>query len=1416
VINGYLKIKGMNMLKINWKTISTVIFTSLTVFFSTQSFAVSFNNDFTQANDNTVDWLQLNRTNSIYPCLTAGTAANNTSASSNIPGCNYADAAAGLETPGSGSLRFTPAQTNKTGAILSEQTFPTSQGLDVTFTTYTYGGDSGGDAHGGADGMTFFMSDGALGAQVGGVNNLGAEGGAMGYSCSNVNGEYDGIEGAYLGLGMDSYGNFLNKADNTSTGIAAIKSLPSNNGFNSWGSKNYQPNRIGLRGAGNVRWNWLNANYPAFYPTGLTAAERESAVKNTCKTGKLWSYANATVKNITAMVVSGTTLTSTVANHGFVDGDTVSLGGTTTATPAPQNVTSITSNSTDLVVSVPSVVGYTNNQSVTLGGSITTTQGITSIAYEAGPPKRVKVTPISMTGYSVGQSIIISGVTGTNASRVTGTFSITSVGATFFYFTVASDPGSIVVTNAKLSATIAGSYSIKNINTVANTFEIGLPYTPKSTIVSSSPTVTGPTPIVSGNYIISNATTNTFDVTLGSAAATVTNTSGNATNVSQNGAPGAPVKLATSVKNYAAIPGGFWALPDDQLIANQGTSTRTGAWPITYRLRITPAGLLTYQYSYNGGEYQKVLTNFPITTFNGPLPASVRFGFSAATGGSTNVHELSCFVAEPIISNSSASGNIIQGQQVKTTTKVFLASYDPDSWSGSVAAYAINNSAGTLSVSSTADWDTNCVLTGGACQSMDDGTTVPTVAVQAPSARNLFTYSGSVGIPLQWANLTAAQKAVLNDTDNAGQDRLDWLRGDRTKEQLANGILRARAGVMGDIINSSPTWVGPPSQNYASPFNDKLYASSNAGAAENNALAETYATFAANNKTRPHIVYTGSNDGILHGSRAGANDSGGNYSAATTANDGREVLGFIPATVLANSNVVDLTKPTYSHYYFTDAAPGYGDLFYGNAWHTWMVGGLGAGGAEVYALDITNPANFTETAANASTLVKGSWTPANLTTCVNFTNTSTPVVTTCGTANMGNSYGTPIIRRLHNGKWAVIFGNGIGSAANSAGVFVGLVDSSSTSTGAITSWYWLDSFKNGTASNPNGISYVTSADVEGDRISDYIYGGDLQGNVWRFDLTSSNPADWRVTDYSNPADAPGTVRANPSPLFKAISSAGNAQPITTKIAVTETYIAGAQRVILGFATGQAKPSNNSSAATYTNGAQTVYGIWDWNFNKWNVGTTTVAGVVIPAAPIAMANLSSAPSTQPIARSMLSSTSDSARNLFVQTSTSRGLKLNTVCWQGSTACGTTNDQYGWLFDLPDTVTADGVTGYEQVVYNPTFSAGQLLLNTTVPAVKTVGQCKPTLPTGWTMSFNIESGGGTANSTGQIVDVLGSGAIAATYSEMGLKLNGVGSPFVVSVGSQPQVITQTNTGKPEVKKFSPQGGVSVKRISWEQLR
>ena len=733
-------------------------------------------------------------------------------------------------------------------------------------------------------------------------------------------------------------------------------------------------------------------------------------------------------------------------------------------------------------------------------------------------------------------------------------------------------------------------------------------------------------------------------------------------------------------------------------------------------------------------------------------------------------------MAQPTESSSSAGANTVQSGHVRTGTQVYLASYNPNSWSGSLVSDAIVNTNGVLSVSTAAQWDANCVLTGGGCSSMgttSSGVPTNTITVEAPTSRSILSWSGAAGIPFEWTSLTSAQQGILNASDSAGATRLNWLRGARTQEESASGALRTRAGVLGDIVDSSPTWVGPPLKNYPATFSDALTGTVG--------TESSYLTFKSSLATRMNVVYAGSNDGILHGFRTGSNNADGTYDAST--NDGYEVLGFVPSTVLANTNVVDLTSPVYGHHFFVDASPGFGDVYYNGAWHTWLVGGMGAGGAEIYALDVTDPTGMVNSSqafseSHASSLVIGDWTPASLTaaTCVNATSN-------CGN-NLGNTYGTPLIRRLHNGQWAIIFGNGLGSVSGRAGVYVGLI---SKTTGAV-SYYWLDT-GSGSSGTPNGITSVASADLDGDFVIDYLYAGDLLGNVWRFDLTSVDPTHWAASTFGQPS---GT----PVPLYIAKDGGGNRQPITSSIAVSATLIGGSQRVILGFGTGRATPFTSTSATTYQTGTQSVYGIWDWDMTAWNNTSATKYAV--------LTEIATSPYRTFTRSDLFTDTVET------QTTTTRTASIAVVCWNGSTTCtpDTTNTQYGWKFDLPDSG--------EQVIYNPIFSGGELLLNTTIPPQSSAGQCSLVLPTGWTMAFDMGTGGGKPqnvfpDSTGSLTVVTGASSI------VGLKQGAVGTPYIVAIGSKQYAISSNvGGGAPPINQLNTQGGVTVKRVSWEQLR
>ncbi|MGH8156184.1 MAG: pilus assembly protein, partial [Rhodanobacteraceae bacterium] len=752
---------------------------------------------------------------------------------------------------------------------------------------------------------------------------------------------------------------------------------------------------------------------------------------------------------------------------------------------------------------------------------------------------------------------------------------------------------------------------------------------------------------------------------------------------------------------YNAIQFGYAVLPDSEPVANESAKSLNPAsgnpvpWPITYKLTISPAGLLNFAYSYNNGAFQPVLTDFNIATANGPIPASLRFGFSAGTGGDNNVHEITCFTASPLQSNSSVAGNTVTGK-VQGAVQFFFASYSQNNWWGSlVADPLVIDASGNLDIGTAATWDAKCVLTGNGqggtapCDTMTeaDGTD-PTGIYEPPSQRTLLTSNGlgaGDGVTLAWNNLGTAEQNALNvpNTNNPqdatpGQNRVAWLQGYRNVEQLYGGNssatppvsacsstpvasppcdLRARTYVLGDIINSSPTFVGAPGpSSQPDVFTDKFDGAADPDP-EDATGAQSYSAFAAANLERLNLVYVGSNDGFVHGFEAGANNSDGSFNS--TDNDGKEVVAYMPYDVLMDK-AVNLSNPLYQHDYLVDATPGVGDVFYGSDWHTWLVGGVGSTGDEIYALDITDPTSF-----SASDVI-GDW-----------DNTSAALDDASGVNHLGATVGTPTIARMHNGDWAFIFGSGLqpapatgAPAQPTEGVYIGLID---PTTGSV-SFQFLDTGAEPTGAQsctvpqppppagtpapppvvcPGGIAYVSWVDLDGDGIADYLYAGDTQGRVWRFDVSSSSPANWAVSKFGN---------AGPTPLFVAEDASGNAQPITTSILSLQVTTGLVTREMLFFGTGQEIQQSSTASTTYAKDTQTFYGIWDWNMAKWNAKSTTTFASLSGPQSFTRANLLEQKATQasPTAPRILSTTA-------------------TVCWDGappSESCATQN-QYGWL-------------------------------------------------------------------------------------------------------------------------------------------
>jgi type IV pilus assembly protein PilY1 len=476
---------------------------------------------------------------------------------------------------------------------------------------------------------------------------------------------------------------------------------------------------------------------------------------------------------------------------------------------------------------------------------------------------------------------------------------------------------------------------------------------------------------------------------------------------------------------------------------------------------------------------------------------------------------------------SSASAAAANSTSVTTGTVLYQAQFNSLYWSGHL--YSFNVTAdGTVR-----DINGDSVL-DGVDANWDAATLIP-----APSDRNIKTINGSgVGVDFLWSNLSAGQQTALKtsstgsvSTDAIGQDRLDWLRGNTSKEvRNTSGIFRDRetrdsiTNVLGDIIDSDPTFSHLENYGY------KQLPTTATG-------QSTYEAFVTGKRVRPPMVYAGANDGMLHGFRG---DTG-------NANSGKEAFAYVPASVYGKLS--SLTEPNYTHKFFVDGNPSISDAYL-SGWKTVLAGGLGGGGKAIYALDISNPEGFT----NANVL----WEYSGST----FDTGSTGTTDADG---LGLTFSLPQIARLNDGTndgtWVVIFGNGYNSTSEKAFLYI-----VNLSTGNL-----LKKIPTNSATS-NGLSTPVLYDSDGDKTIDFVYAGDLQGNLWKFDLTATTAAGWGVSNGGNP-------------LFTARNSSNQVQPITAPPRVGGHTLGGA---MVYFGTGSYLTTTDSANKT----VQSFYAIWD--------------------------------------------------------------------------------------------------------------------------------------------------------------------------------------------------------------------------------
>jgi len=498
----------------------------------------------------------------------------------------------------------------------------------------------------------------------------------------------------------------------------------------------------------------------------------------------------------------------------------------------------------------------------------------------------------------------------------------------------------------------------------------------------------------------------------------------------------------------------------------------------------------------------------------------------------------------------------------------FSTGYDPKDWSGTFQAVSLSANGKASNVA----WDAGDMLDKS-----------------HPAARNVLTGArdrdGRVkGVAFKLAyQLDAEARLLFADVarraGTTDQYFLDYLRGDRGKEATA---FRKRNHLLGAIVGAQAVHVGYPSSGYRdswpanSPEQQALARDASDCARRTPSTCSSYEAFVKNRLNRKPAVYVGANDGMLHAFDASmTKDGSGNASPAASA--GQELFAYVPRSVYANLGNLTL-KDGFKFMPTVDGVPVTRDVYFSQStttpvatspgWRTILVGGLRLGGRGVYALDITDPASMDAGKVlwefSADTPRQNGWSDGR-------------AVNPGGDpANLGYTYGQPNIGRLNNGSWVVLVPGGYFPDCGKA-PFAGCTTPAQVAN-TFSSLFVLDAqtgklirevktsdARSGT--NSHGLATPVLGDYNDDQVDDVAFAGDLDGNLWRYDFSSSDPAAWKVTLAFKPVTA-GTQPITGMPrLFP--------DPATSKLIVV-------------FGTGKyLGPQDGSDVTT-----QSVYGIRD--------------------------------------------------------------------------------------------------------------------------------------------------------------------------------------------------------------------------------
>jgi type IV pilus assembly protein PilY1 len=577
--------------------------------------------------------------------------------------------------------------------------------------------------------------------------------------------------------------------------------------------------------------------------------------------------------------------------------------------------------------------------------------------------------------------------------------------------------------------------------------------------------------------------------------------------------------------------------------------------------------------------------------------------FSAKDPGTLQTGLTEALAAIQVTTGAAAASATSTPNITPTDNYIFSSTYRTGKWDGEVVAERIDTVTGDIIPG--LSWSAGGQL-NARVSTNSDTRKIYTFAHAAANKRIDFLYNSMnstyqavfknkcSALP-QCAAMAPADQARAND----GENLVNWLRG-----QSGNSdIFRARENVLGDTVNSKPAFVAEPRLQYA------------------DAVTPDYNSFKIANANRQGVLYISANDGMLH---------------AFNGDTGQELWAWVPRMIRPDLYKLAVSNYNTQHRYFVDGSPQVMDVFFKGPkkWKTVLVGGLKAGGRGFFALDITdplNPAGLWEVCAD----------PSGTLECADAGDKDD---------NIGFSFGDPIITKWAKDpdKWVAIVSSGYNNVSPGDGKgYVWVID---IETGKI-----LDKKDTGVGdtTTPSGLAHLTgfTKNFAVDNTASLVYGGDLEGNVWRLDMTSmSFQRIGRLRDGSSPAKP---------------------QSVTTKVDITQ-FDAGfnAIYVATGRLLGTSDLQDPATLVPPQNLAyqQTVYGFKDTGSDLGNLR--------LPAAKLVQQTIS------------------------VVDANTRTISNNAVDW---------STQNGWYVDLNPANQSPG----ERVTIDPQLVRGVLLVATNEP-------------------------------------------------------------------------------------------------------